>query len=572
MVAAGRQAIIFFLNFIIPANPNRMKFKFLLIFSIMLISIGSSFGQVEPLVFTKADTLRGKLTPLRSSYDINYYHLDVKVDIVNRFISGSNVFKFTATKDLQRLQFDLFENLAVDKVVYKGRDLPFNREFNAVFIDFPGLIKQGAKDEFTVFYSGKPTVAKRAPWDGGFSFAEDKQGKPWVGVSCQGFGASSWWPTKDHQSDEVDSMMISISVPDGLMDVSNGRLRSTEKLNNGYTRYNWFVSYPINNYNVTLNIADYVHFDDSYAGENGNLTLDYYVLRENLQKAKKQFGADVKPMLKVFEYWFGPYPFYRDGFKLIDAPYLGMEHQSAVAYGNKYQKGYLGTDLSGTGYGLKWDYIIVHEAGHEWFGNNITAKDIADMWIHEGFTMYSEALFVESMHGKKAGAAYIAGVRKKVMNDVPIIGPYDVNTEGSGDMYYKGANLVHTLRTLIDDDTKWREILRGLNKDFGLKTTSTDEIVAYINSKSGKDLTKVFDQYLRYSSIPVFATSYSEKGKVSYRWESKVPGFNMPLRVTSDNKSQWIYPTSEWKTMNTKTGITPDKENFFIGISSIIYD
>ena len=545
-----------------------MKPKSLHIFSLVLLSAVSTFAQVKSPVFTKADTLRGKLTSLRSSYDINYYHLNVKVDIENRFISGSNVFKFTSTQDLKRLQFDLFENLAVDKVVYKGRDLPFKREFNAVFIDFPELINKGSKDEFTVFYSGKPTVAKRAPWEGGFSFAKDQQGKPWVGVSCQGFGASSWWPTKDHQSDEVDSMMISISVPDGLMDVSNGRLRSTEKLDNGYTRYNWFVSYPINNYSVTLNIADYIHFGDVYAGENGNLTLDYYVLRENLEKAKKQFGANVKPMLKVFENWFGPYPFYRDGFKLIDAPYLGMEHQSAVAYGNKYRNGYMGTDLSGTGYGLKWDYIIVHEAGHEWFGNNITSKDIADMWIHEGFTMYSEGLFVESIDGKKAGAKYIAGVRKKVANDRPIIGPYDVNTEGSSDMYYKGANLVHTLRTIIDDDTKWRSILRGLNKEFGLKTTTTNEVVNFINAKSGKDLTKVFDQYLRYSSIPELEYKVSP-GKVSFRWNSEVPGFDMPIRIVNGNKSLWIHPSNAWKTMKLKTNFVPDLENFFITVKQV---
>lgn len=540
-----------------------MKIKSLLIILLFALSTLSAFSQNKTPVFTKADTLRGKLTPLRTSYDINYYHLDVKVDIANKFISGSNVFKFTATEDLQRLQFDLFENLSVDRVIYKGKELPFKREFNAVFIDFPGLIQRGAKEEFTVYYSGKTLVAKRAPWDGGFTFAQDKQGKPWVGVSCQGLGASSWWPTKDHQSDEVDSMMISISVPDGLMDVSNGRLRSIEKLGNGYTRFNWFVSYPINNYSVTLNIADYVHFDDSYDGENGKLTLDYYVLKENLEKAKKQFGDNVKPMLKVFENWFGPYPFYRDGFKLIDAPYLGMEHQSAVAYGNKYLNGYMGKDLSGTGYGLKWDYIIVHESGHEWFGNNITSKDIADMWIHEGFTMYSEGLFVESIDGKKAGAKYIAGVRKNVSNNIPIIGPYDVNTEGSGDMYYKGANLVHILRTIIDDDAKWRSILRGLNKEFGLKTTTTAEVEQYIISKSGKDFSKIFDQYLRHSSIPELEYKISGSN-VSFRWKSEVPGFDMPVRIVNGKKYSWIQPSTEWKSMKLKSAFVPDIENFFI--------
>lgn len=543
-----------------------MNKKLTFIVLILCLSVSAMFAQITPTPFTRADSLRGNLTPLRSSYDINYYHLDVQVDIDNKSISGSNVFKFTATEDLKRLQFDLFENLSIQKVVYKGRKLPFTREFNAVFIDFPGTIKKNSQEEFIVFYSGKPVIAKRAPWDGGLTFSQDQQGKPWVAVSCQGLGASSWWPTKDHQSDEVDSMMISISVPTGLMDISNGRLRSSENLNNGYTRFNWFVSYPINNYNVTFNIGDYVHFGDTYAGENGNLTLDYYVLKENLEKAKKQFGANVKPMLKVFENWFGPYPFYRDGFKLIDAPYLGMEHQSAVAYGNKYLNGYMGRDLSGTGLGMKWDYIIVHEAGHEWFGNNITSKDIADMWIHEGFTMYSEGLFVESLDGKKEGARYIAGIRKNIRNDVPIIGPYDVNTEGSGDMYYKGANLVHMIRTIVDDDAKWRDILRGLNQEFGLKTTTTTEVVNFINKKSGKDLTRVFDQYLRYSRIPTLEYKLSGN-QVSYRWDADVEGFNMPLRMmTRSKKYHWIKPTTEWKSLRTKSAFSPDLDNFYIEV------
>jgi aminopeptidase N len=528
----------------------------------------ASFSQGPKPLFSRADTLRGTLNEFRSSYDISYYHLNIKLDIENKFISGSNLFKFKAVNDINRLQFDLFDNLKVERVVYQGKELPFNREFNAVFIDFPNTIKKGSTDEFTVFYSGKTIIAKRAPWDGGFSYAKDKQGKPWVAVSCQGFGASSWWPTKDHQSDEVDSMMISVSVPKGLMNVSNGRLLSTENTDPNYTRFNWFVSYPINNYNVSLNIADYVHFDDSYAGENGNLTLDYYVLKENLEKAKKQFNANVKPMFKSFENWFGPYPFYRDGFKLIETPYLGMEHQSAVAYGNKYQNGYLGRDLSGTGLGLGWDYIIIHEAGHEWFGNNITAKDIADMWIHEGFTMYSEALFVEGREDKNAGARYIAGVRKNIRNDKPIIGPYGVNQEGSGDMYPKGANLIHMTRTIIDDDQKWRDILRGLNKEFGLKTSTTEDIVGYISRKSNKEFTKIYDQYLNYKNIPKL--EFKTQGKqTEYRWLADVKDFNMPLRIKSGEKYTWIYPSTEWKRINLKKGFKPDLENFYIELKEM---
>ena len=542
--------------------------KYALTAVLLCLITSVSFSQSPGGLYSRADSLRGTLSDLRSSYDIQYYHLNIRLDIENKFISGSNLFKFKATTDLQRIQFDLFANLQIEKVLYHGKELPFRREFNAVFIDFPNTIKKNTQDEFTVFYSGNPTIAVRPPWDGGFTFSKDKQGKPWVSVSCQGFGASSWWPNKDHQSDEVDSMMISITVPKGLMDVSNGRLRSVQNIDADYTRFNWFVSYPINNYNVSLNVADYVHFEDSYAGENGNLTLDYYVLKENLEKAKKQFNANVKPMFNVFEGWFGAYPFYRDGYKLIETPYLGMEHQSAVAYGNKYLNGYLGRDLSGTGLGLKWDYIIIHETGHEWFGNNITSKDIADMWIHEGFTMYSEALYVESRDGKDAGAKYIAGVRKSIKNDKPIIGQYGVNTEGSGDMYNKGANLIHMTRTLIDDDQKWREILRGLNSEFGLKTTSTEEVVNYLIKKSGKDLKKVYDQYLRYTNIPIL--EYKTEGKQTfYRWKADVEGFDMPVRIKNGKKYLWIYPESEWKKIRLKSGFTPDLENFYIKVKEV---
>lgn len=522
---------------------------------------------------TRADTLRGMLTPLRTCYDISYYHLDLKIDIDKKFISGSNKFQFTATADFDKLQIDLFPNLEISKVTYKEKPLSFIREHGAVFIDFPETIKKGSKEEFVVYYSGNPTIAKNAPWDGGFVFSKDSNGKPFVAVACQGFGASSWWPTKDHQADEVDSMLISISVPEGLMNVSNGRLRSTEKLADGYNKFNWFVSYPINNYAVTFNIADYAHFQEEYNGENGKLSLDYYVLKENLEKAKKHFNADVKPMLKCFEHWFGPYPFYRDGFKLVETPYLGMEHQSAVAYGNKYKKGYLGNDLSGTGFGLKWDYIIIHEAGHEWFGNNITSKDIADMWVHEGFTMYSEGLFVECLEGKEAGAKYIAGVRKNIKNKSPVIGPYNVNQEGSGDMYNKGANLLHTIRLIINDDERWRSILRGLNKEFGLKTTTTEEVEKYIISKSGKNLGPVFDQYLRYTQIPVLEYKQSDKTEISYKWKADVTGFNMPVKVKFSENDNWkfINPTREWQTLKAKNLIV-DTLNFYIDTNDLSKD
>nr|WP_121270737.1 M1 family metallopeptidase [Pedobacter schmidteae] len=497
--------------------------------------------------FSRADSLRGALTPLRSCYDINYYHLDVKVDVQNKFISGSNSFKFTATQNFSKLQFDLFSNLKVEKVMYKGAELPFTREFNAVFVSFPQEIKKGAKESFTVFYAGNPVIARNPPWDGGFIFTKDKAGNPWVSVACQGFGASSWWPNKDHQSDEVDSMMISITVPKDLQDVSNGRLRSIVEQPEGYRQYNWFVDNPINNYNVTLYIGKYAHWTDVYAGEKGNLTLDYWALKTDSTLARPHWDADVKPMLKSFEHWFGPYPFYEDGYKLVQAPHLGMEHQSAVAYGNDFKMGYRGNDLSGSGWGLKFDFITIHESGHEWFGNNITTKDIADMWVHESFTNYSEALFTESKYGKAASTAYVVGIRANIKNDIPIIGSYDVNQEGSGDMYYKGANMVHTIRQLIGDDEKFRGILRGLNKTFYHKTVTTRQVEDYIISQSGLKLDKVFDQYLRHTRIPVLEYQIS-KGQLKYRWVADVKDFDMPVKVSLKPGSfSLIYPSAQWK-------------------------
>ena len=556
-----------------------MKLHRLLLILLGIISFSAHAQLMVPKdKFTRADSLRGYLTPLRTCYDINYYHLDVKFDIEHKYISGSNLFKFTATQDLTKLQFDLFANLKVEKVVYKGKELPYTREVNAVFVTFPKTIAKGSRDEFTVYYSGNPTVAIRAPWDGGVVYTTDSLGKPWVATACQGMGASVWWPNKDHQADEVDSILISISVPKGLTDISNGRLRKTTDLKDGYTRFDWFVANPINNYDVTANIADYVHFGDVYNGEKGKLTTDFWVLPYNLEKAKKQFGRDVPRMLKAFEHWFGPYPWYEDGYKLVETPHLGMEHQSAVAYGNHYVNGYYaanrgnpsGIDLSGTGLGLTWDYIIVHESGHEWFGNNITAKDIADMWIHEGFTDYSESLFIESVSTKKAGQDYVNGLRRSIQNTTPVVGPYNVNKEGSGDMYNKGSVILNMVRTIINDDEKWRGILRGLNKTFYHQTVTYDDIVNYIADQSGMKLQPVFDQYLHYSKLPVmeFATI---NGKLSCKWIADAQGFNMPVKVRiKGGEYKYITPTRVFTPINidgiTKDNLEVDTYNYYIGV------
>ena len=542
----------------------------LLLVSVCLLPAQAQLGANRE-TFTRADTLRGSLSPLRTCYNINYYHLDVKFDIGQKFISGSNLFKFTATQDFTKLQFDLFANLKVEKVVYKGKELPYTREFNAVFITFPQTITNGSKDEFTVYYSGNPTIAKRAPWDGGVVFTTDSLGKPWVATACQGVGASIWWPTKDHQYDEVDSALISISAPNGLKDVSNGRLRKVTKLKDGYTRFDWFVANPINNYDIEANIGDYVHYDGTYQGEKGKLTLDYWPLSYNINKAKKQWNENATKMLKAFEHWFGPYPFYEDGYKLVETPHLGMEHQSGTAYGNHYQNGYLGRDLSGTGWGLKWDFIVVHESGHEWFGNNITSKDVADMWVHESFTNYSESLFIETFYGKQAGQEYVHGTRMNIVNDRPIVGPYNVNREGSGDMYYKGGNLLNMVRTIINDDEKWRNILRGLNKTFYHQTVTYDQIVNYISEQAGINLSPVFDQYLHYKNIPILEFT-TRDGKTLCKWtNADAKGFNMPVRVrVKGGDYKFITPTTRYSPVNlegaTKDNIEVDTFNYYIGV------
>jgi aminopeptidase N len=539
-------------------------------FLLLAFSASAQLG-VPKETFTRADTLRGSNTsPFRTCYDINYYHLDIKFDIADKSLSGNVLFKFTATTDFTMLQFDLFANLNVEKVVYKGQELPYTREFNAVFVTFPEIIKKDSKQEFTVYYSGHPTIAQRAPWDGGIVYTTDSLHNPWVATACQGMGASVWWPNKDQQADEVDSALISISCPDTLQDVSNGRLRKVTKLKNGYTRYDWFVANPINNYDIEANIGKYSHFGEVFDGEKGKLTMDYWVLTYDLPKAKKQFPENARDMLKAFEYWFGPYPFYEDGYKLIEAPHLGMEHQSGTAYGNHFRNGYLGRDLSGTGWGLKWDFIIVHESGHEWFGNNITSKDLADMWIHESFTNYSESLFVEQRYGKQAGQEYVHGTRFQIANDRPIVGAYGVNKEGSEDMYYKGGNLLNMIRTIINDDEKWRSILRGLNKTFYHQTVTYDDIVDYICDKAGMNFKPIFEQYLKTRNIPILEFMHN-RNKLYCRWITDAKGFDMPVRVRiKGGEYQFIKPTTEFSPVTlegaSRDNIEVDTFNYYIGV------
>lgn len=494
--------------------------------------------------FTEQDTLRGSITPERSWWDLNYYHLAIEVKPDEKFISGTNLVGYTVLEEKKVIQIDLQPPLRIEKVTQDGKSLKVLSNGNAHFIKLKKKQKIGAYNELVVHYSGNPKEAVRAPWDGGFSWKTDGNGKHFVATSCQGLGASVWWPNKDHMYDEVDSMAMSVKVPKGLMNVSNGRLRKVDEDTN---TYHWFVANPINNYGVNVNIGDYVHFGEKYKGEKGILDMDYYVLRDNLEKAKEQFRQ--APMtLRAFEYWFGPYPFYEDSFKLVEVPYLGMEHQSSVTYGNHFQNGYLGRDLSGSGWGLLFDFLIIHESGHEWFANNITYKDVADMWVHEGFTSYSENLYLDYHFGTKASEEYVIGLRQNIKNDIPVIGPYNVNKEGSSDMYYKGSNLLHNIRQLVGDDEKWRQILRGLNRDFYHQTVSSSQIEQYLIDKTGLALSPIFDQYLRSIMIPVL--EYRIDGSnLKYRYANIVNDFNMPIRLFVDGEAHWLTPTAAWKVM-----------------------
>ncbi len=548
------------LNFLVEMmHKNNTLFKYLLTICILIST--QAFAQN----FTKQDTLRGSITPERAWWNLTHYHLDIEVIPANKTISGSNTIQYKVLSSNKKiLQVDLQQPLKITKAVQNGAELEVTHDGNAHFIHLAEAQQLGKTYSVQVFYEGKPKVAKNPPWDGGITWKKDKNGLPFIASSCQGLGASVWWPCKDHMYDEVDSMKISVTVPKNLMNVSNGRLVKVEERDDKTKTYHWNVLNPINNYGVNINIGDYVHFGEKYKGENGVLDMDYYVLRDNLTKAKKQF-KDAKRTMEAFEYWFGPYPFYEDSFKLVEVPYLGMEHQSSVTYGNGYRNGYRGRDLSRTGWGMKFDFIIVHESGHEWFANNITNIDIADMWIHESFTAYSENLFLDYFYGKEASAEYVIGTRGNIQNDKPIIGIYNVNHGGSSDMYYKGANMLHTIRQLIGNDDKWRQILRGLNKDFYHQTVTTEQIENYMIEKSRIDLSSIFDQYLRTIDIPIFSYSI-ENNTLKYRWRNCVDHFDLKVRVSINGKAFWLSPTTSWQTKSVSNEISSIEidENFYV--------
>jgi aminopeptidase N len=514
----------------------KKAFVLLLLFSLPLLHAQN---------FTRRDSLQGGLRAERTAFNVLHYALDIKIDPDKKYISGYNEITFEVLDDTKRIQLDLFENMQVDSIIYNNKKLDYKRDNDAVFISFPNELKAGNTEKLKFYYSGNPIVARNAPWDGGFVFNKDNNGKPWVGVAVQGTGASLWYPVKDHQTDEPDNgATIKVAVPNGLMNVSNGRFKGSNDLGNGYTRWDWEVINPINNYDITVNIADYAHIHDNLNG----LDLDYYVLKDNKEKAIKHF-EEVKPMLECFQEKFGQYPFYEDGYKLVETPYLGMEHQSAVAYGNKYRKGYMGGDLSFTGVGLLFDYITIHESGHEWFGNSITSKDIADMWIHESFTTYTESVYIECRYGYEKAMKYVNGQRRNVQNDKPVIGVFGVNKEGSGDMYFKGALMLNTIRHIINDDAKWWAMLLKYANTYRKQVIDTETVINFFNKESGINLTPVFRQYLNHKDIPVLEIKMF-KGLFVCRWKTDVEGFAMPVDIMVDGKEIRLMPTTIWDEKN----------------------
>lgn len=532
------------------------------------VGLAAQLRPAEPQAH--ADSLRGSTTaPARTWWDVTYYDLKVRLQPADSSIRGANTITFRALRPGRVLQVDLMTPLEVDSVIAGRRKLPFRRDGNAFFITLPQRMPAGRVGTFTVYYHGQPRPAARPPWDGGFSWNHDSLGRPWIVTTDQGLGASVWWPNKDTQADEPDSQQVAITVPAGLIDVSNGRLQDSLANADGTRTYRWKVVSPINNYAIAVAAGHYTHFSDTYQGEGGTLTMDYWPLDYHLNDAQITF-PQARTMLACFEGWFGPYPWYADGFKLIEVPNNGMEHQSAVAYGNRYRNGYQGRDASGTGLGMQWDFIIIHESAHEWWGNSLTTADLADMWVHESFANYAEGLYVECLFGKEAGATYTVGTRRGIRNDRPIVpGVYGVNAQGSGDMYPKGGNMLHTIRQIVGDDARWREILRGLQRTYRHQIVTGAQVQQYISAQAGIDLSKVFAQYLGDTRIPIF--DYRVRGdSVDYRWSEVVPGFDMQVQVGfGDGSSRILHPTEAWQTLAAPAGqggtLTVDRNYYVIG-------
>ena len=543
-----------------------MKIKFWIGISAALLFILPSLNAQEKkstALYNRQDSLRGSLNVERTGWDVLHYEITVAPQFENKFISGTNQIQFKVLHAFQQMQLDLQVPMQIDSIFYNNKKVKFEREGNAFHVSFPTPLTKGSYEKILIHFSGNPRVAKNAPWDGGWIFTKDQKGRPWMTVACQGLGASVWYPCKDHQSDEPDSgAILRMIVPDTLMAVGNGRLIDQQAAGEHKRIYSWRVYNPINNYNIIPYIGKYVNWTETFSGLKGNLNCSYYVIDYEKEKALQQF-KQASLMLKSFEDWFGPYPFYEDGYKLVQSPHLGMEHQSAVAYGNGFQNGYRGRDLSSSGWGKLWDFIIVHESGHEWFANNITSNDIADMWIHESFTNYSETLFTSTYHGVEAGNDYVTGTRKLIQNDRPIIGDYGVQHQGSGDMYYKGGNMIHMIRQLLQDDEKFKQLLKSIQQKWYHKTLDSKDLEQFIIDQTGFNLKPLFDQYLRHTEIPTL--EYEIQGNtIRYRFTNCIPDFALPLKITA-GATYWMDATTTWKSLSVaQASLFKVDRNFYI--------
>ena len=515
-----------------------VSFRPLLFFVITLFTI--QFKTIPVLSQYAIDesnnnTLRGSLNEYRTCFDVTYYDLSIKPDLLNHSITGSNQIQLKAVEDFEIIQLDLFANMFIDSVVYDERILTIERVGDAFFIQFPRIIEKGDHLEVSVYYHGIPTIAKYPPWDGGFVWARDSLNRNWVGVSCQGIGASLWWPNKDHLSDRPDSMRIAVEVPNELKGISNGKLSKKINIDSNNTLWIWTVSYPINNYNVTINIGHFEHINDHYMGMDGRLDLDYYVLDYNLDIARQQF-KQVQPMLKCYEQYFGPYPFYNDGYKLVETPYYGMEHQSCISYGNDYQNNE-----------FDFDYIIIHESGHEYWGNCISIRDLGELWVHEGFTTYMESLFMEYFHGKEVALEYLEHQKSSIENRNAMLGPLNVNYDNwmDTDIYYKGTWMLHSIRNTLNDDTEWFDLLRSVFQRFKYNTVTSDDIIKYMDSQTEYDLMPIFNNYLNNTAPPELNIKIKQKrGNVllKYSWRNVTKEFDMPVDIQYGEEVIRLFP------------------------------
>jgi aminopeptidase N len=490
--------------------------------------------------FTEADSLHGSLNRFRSCYDVIFYELSVSFKIEKKAISGSVMFSSKATCNFDTLQIDLYKNMQIDSIVFDRNKLVYYRKHNAVFVLFDRTIKKEESFNFVVYYQGEPIIAKKPPWEGGFVWDKDKNKDTWASVACEVAGSSLWWPSKDHLSDEPDSMVMHYTVPNGLSCVANG-VQTDSLVNGDFTTYTWKVSYPINTYNTTFYIGKYSHFYIPYKSDSGSFVMDFYVLKDNYERAKEHF-MQVPYIIQYFENFYGSYPWPRDGYKLVESSYEGMEHQTAIAYGHKFKN-------------TSWidaDYIILHESAHEWWGNSVSASDYADIWIHEGFATYSEALYIEATQGYDAYLNFLRYYAMLIINKRPVIGPYGVNywDYKDIDVYMKGALLLHTLRNTINNDSLFRDILKTFYQRFAQKTAITSDFINIVNEKTGKDNTEFFKQYLYSRTCPELVWEYYYdikigKSYVYYKWLNANEGFSIPIKVKADNRVFIIRPTNK---------------------------